>query len=59
MNFVATRFNNVTILLYNKGIGRAFDRKVLKIFSKSVAINITNDKYGTINFDFKHSEIRL
>ena len=37
----------------------AFDWKVIQSFSKTIAKNITNDKFGTVNFDFKHSEIRL
>ena len=31
----------------------------IKNFSKSIPINTTNDKYGTVYFDFEHSEICL
>ena len=30
-----------------------------QILEKSITINSTNGKYGTVNFDFKHSKIRL
>ena len=59
MDFVTKLFNNVTVLLYKKLMSGALDWKVIKNFSKSIAIKTTNDKYGTVNFDFKHFEICL